>query len=364
MDPACGLPSRPTPRMRRRLLTDILRDVSRAFYLTLRILPEGVREPVGLAYLLARAADTVADTPVLAPPVRLLHLLEFRGQVEGPASLEVLENLREQTRGTTPGEEAMLEALPGAFALLEAQDLGDRLEVRRIVGILIRGMEMDLRTFPGALATAEDLDEYTWLVAGCVGEFWTRSTMAHMPTLRRWSALRMVELGCRFGKALQLVNILRDLPRDLRAGRCYLPARELAAVGLEPQDLDTVNLPRAWPVLERWVRVTLEHFAAAEEYALAVPFYSLRLRLAVLWPILIGEATLARLVRSPGWLDPGVRVKVGRTWIYRMLVLSVPAALCSPLLRAWFRFQRRGVEKALAEGPPVVRKRRRFRSAP
>ncbi len=279
--------------------------------------------------------------------------------MEGPASLEVLGHLRQETRGTTPGEEAMLEALPGAFALLEAQDIGDRLEVRRIVGILIRGMEMDLRTFPGALSSAEDLDEYIWLVAGCVGEFWTRSTMAHLPALRRWSPLRMVELGSRFGKALQLVNILRDLPRDLKAGRCYLPARELAALGLGPQDLTAENLPRAWPVLERWVRITLDHFAAAEEYALAIPFYCLRLRLAVLWPILIGKATLARLVRNPGWLDARVRVKVGRTWMYRMLFASVPAALCSPLLRFWFRSQRRRVERALDGGPPVRGRPRR-----
>ena len=76
------------PSRRPRLLTDILRDCSRAFYLTLRVLPKGVREPVGLAYLLARAADTVADTPDLAPEVRLGHLLQFRAQVEQGVSAE------------------------------------------------------------------------------------------------------------------------------------------------------------------------------------------------------------------------------------------------------------------------------------
>ena len=41
-------------------------------YLTLRVLPIGMRDPAGLAYLLARAADTIADTS-LVPPELLLR---------------------------------------------------------------------------------------------------------------------------------------------------------------------------------------------------------------------------------------------------------------------------------------------------
>jgi len=47
----------------RRLQTAILRSVSRSFYLSIRFLPAALREPVALAYLLARTTDTVADTP-------------------------------------------------------------------------------------------------------------------------------------------------------------------------------------------------------------------------------------------------------------------------------------------------------------
>ena len=78
---------------RRRLLAGLLREVSRTFYLTLRVLPSSLREPVGLAYLLARAADTVADTRLISPGDRLGHLLGFRDQVKGPARLEDLRRL-------------------------------------------------------------------------------------------------------------------------------------------------------------------------------------------------------------------------------------------------------------------------------
>ena len=43
--------------------------------------------------------------------------------------------------------------------------------------------------------------------------------------------------GIRFGKGLQLTNILRDIAQDVRLGRCYLPRTELAALGVQPQQL-------------------------------------------------------------------------------------------------------------------------------
>ena len=57
------------------LLTSLLRDVSRSFYLTLRILPSGIRQQIGLAYLLARTTDTIADTELL--PLELNGLSPF-----------------------------------------------------------------------------------------------------------------------------------------------------------------------------------------------------------------------------------------------------------------------------------------------
>ncbi|HXH83901.1 MAG TPA: squalene/phytoene synthase family protein, partial [Candidatus Tectomicrobia bacterium] len=60
------------------VLGGLLRRVSRSFFLSLSILPRGVREPLGLAYLLARAADTVADTRLIARAERLAHLATLR----------------------------------------------------------------------------------------------------------------------------------------------------------------------------------------------------------------------------------------------------------------------------------------------
>ena len=231
----------------------------------------------------------------------------------------------------------------------------DRANVRDVVVTLTRGMEMDLTTFPAedsgsvaALQSPEELDSYTYLVAGCVGRFWTSVAMAHQPRLSHWNEERMSKLGVRFGKALQLTNVLRDVPRDLRNGRCYLPEPELAEAGLSPGELlEPGNSTRARPVLGPWIRAALEHFDAAEVYLLATPRRCLRLRMAVLWPILLGLATLEKLARNENWLNPHLPSRVRRRWVYGMMFRSLLAAPSDALLRFWIRGLRRKVEKAL-----------------
>ena len=134
--------------------------------------------------------------------------------------------------------------------------------VRAVLETIIEGQIQDLRVFPGedegklaALETREDLDRYTYLVAGCVGEFWTEVHVAHRPRLRHWDLEKMTALGIRFGKALQLTNVLRDIPRDLRQGRCYLPSHDLGLLGVEPRqrDMRRIGLDLAQPRAPRIV---------------------------------------------------------------------------------------------------------------
>jgi phytoene/squalene synthetase len=68
------------------LLGNLLRQVSRSFYLSLTVLPGPLREPIGLAYLLARAADTIADTELVARKDRLGHLETVRRACGGASA--------------------------------------------------------------------------------------------------------------------------------------------------------------------------------------------------------------------------------------------------------------------------------------
>jgi farnesyl-diphosphate farnesyltransferase len=204
-------------------------------------------------------------------------------------------------------------------------------------------MEFDLRTFPNeysgqivALQELDELDRYTYMVAGCVGEFWTKMTYAHMPGTLKDSPETMLARGIRFGKALQMTNVLRDCGKDLRIGRCYLPATMLDRSGLSPQDLLLPDASRrARPLMFELVHGTLDHFREALEYTFAIPAFSVQLRLACLWPILIGLETLLLLVNNDDWLDPDKVSKIPRSNVYRVMAYSVPLVPSNSLLRSW-----------------------------
>ena len=65
---------------------EILRRTSRSFYLTIRLLPRAVRDDIALAYLLARAMDTMADTAT-APEGERRHLLRAARESLGRAEI-------------------------------------------------------------------------------------------------------------------------------------------------------------------------------------------------------------------------------------------------------------------------------------
>lgn len=336
------------------LLGPLLKGVSRSFYLTLRVLPARMRDPVGLAYLLARAADTIADTALIAPERRLELLLSLREQVNGVnAGAAPLPDFAAEvaSRQEQSDERILLESLEHALAVLAQLEPADRSAVRQIVSTLTEGMEFDLRTFPDegsgrvtALSDCDALDRYTYMVAGCVGEFWTCMTAAHVPAAIGDGGT-MLGRGVRFGKALQMTNVLRDCGKDLRIGRCYLPQTMLERHGLRAADLLGPDAStRARPLMFELVRKTLEHFEEALAYTLAIPVRFARLRLACLWPVLIGMETLLRLVHNDDWLDPANASRLPRAGVYWILAGSLPAVLSNRLLRRWFARLRRDID--------------------
>jgi farnesyl-diphosphate farnesyltransferase len=298
------------------LLGPILRKVSRAFYLSLRVLPPVVRPQISLAYLLARITDTIADTDLVPPEKRVEKLRQFRARIrsEGEPPVDFSQLAREQNTET---ERILLQHSGEAIVLLDQTGAADRGKIQLVLETITRGQEQDLNRFGDggevrALETADDLDDYTYRVAGCVGEFWTHLTRAHCFPSAELDERHFIDNAIRFGKGLQLVNILRDLPRDLANGRCYLPAVDLAVAGLQPADLrDPKNWPQLQPVFTPWLDKARDHLAAGWHYTLQIPHEHYRLRLASAWPILMGSRTLD-LVRAANPLQPEPRLKISR----------------------------------------------------
>lgn len=316
-------------------LNELLKQTSRSFYLTLRVLPRAIRSQIGLAYLLARTTDTIADTDLVPMTQRLDALQRLRERILGTRATPLNFGELARQQGLS-AERMLLERVEEALAVLRGLAEADLKLVRKVLDTITGGQALDLQRFAGATAdniialqNDAELDDYTYRVAGCVGEFWTGMCQEHefsdmeiqaMPELM---APFFEDNGVRFGKGLQLVNILRDLPKDLRAGRCYLPVDQLATVGLRPADLlSPANETKFRPLYNRYLDQAEAHLAAGWDYTLTIPWPHLRVRLACAWPILIGLETIRRLRVEPV-LDAERRVKVSRAEVRNILLRSV-----------------------------------------
>lgn len=319
------------------LLTGLLRDVSRSFYLTLRLLPEAVRPQISLAYLLARTTDTLADTALVPVEDRLTALDALRRRILHPSAVTPDFSRFAQAQGNTQSsaaERVLLTRIAESLAVLESFHEGDQGRIRQVLTTITSGQELDLRRFAtasssrmAALPDLEALDDYTYRVAGCVGEFWTHICRAHLYSRATVDEPFLIENGIRFGKGLQWVNILRDLPKDLLQGRCYLPEDQLAAHGLKPADLlDLKSWAKLRPLYYEWIEIAEAHLSAGWDYTCALPRSPARVRIACALPLLIGIRTLGRL-RGANPLDPTWRVKTSRPEVrtmFRQLVLRYP----------------------------------------
>jgi farnesyl-diphosphate farnesyltransferase len=308
------------------LFGELLSSVSRSFYLTLRLLPRAVRLPISLAYLLARTSDTIADTSSTPAGTRLRHLDAFGEMLNHGADAEKIAAIQDDLHPAHAGERNLISRLPDIFQVLTGIDSADRAEILFVLENILQGQRLDLSRFNGemnSLADANALNEYTYLVAGCVGEFWTRICFMHLKNYAADDLETMSQLGIRFGQGLQLVNILRDLPRDLDAGRCYLPADELAAAGVTPGEIRVHPQP-AGPVVDRWREIAGGYLEQAGDYIHAIRIW--RIRYACILPREIGVRTLALLQKHPP-LETEQRIKVPRSEVRWMMLRALPASL-------------------------------------
>ena len=146
------------------------------------------------------------------------------------------------------------------------------------------------------MRTTEELEHYTWQVAGCVGSFWSLVCEAHHPGWREAALDRMVDAGVKYGLGLQRLNLLRDTSEDLALGRCYWPDEQLASVGMDAQklvcavkDRDMLALIPMLPLMKTWIHQTRAELSLGIAYGNGIT--SWRLRAASALPALIGLQT-------------------------------------------------------------------------
>jgi farnesyl-diphosphate farnesyltransferase len=214
----------------------------------------------------------------------------------------------------------LLRRLPECWDWLGALGEPHRRAVREVLAEITAGQDWDLERFgeagresPACCRTAAELDAYTYRVAGCVGEFWTRVGLMSLGG-RFAPAEAEAELlvsGRSLGQGLQLVNILRDLGADLEAGRCYLPEEELIAAGWREgrREAALAAVAAAWRTRCRE--------ALRPGWSYVARLRRGRARVATALPLILAEKTLDALEAAGAEATLRRRVKVtrGAVWV-------------------------------------------------
>ncbi len=188
----------------------LTRRRARNFAYGIMVLPREKRRAIAAIYAFARRVDDIADGD--------LPLEQKRAQLE-------------QLRGAldrAAGEDAMLVALADARTRFPIP--------APALDALVDGGLQDLEQV--RYADFEELRAYCSRVAGAVG-------IACVAVYGSDDVERAETLGV----ALQLINIIRDVPEDWRLGRVYIPQDELASFGVTEDDIAAGRATGAWRAL-------------------------------------------------------------------------------------------------------------------
>ena len=155
------------------------------------------RRDITIFYAFCRVVDDIVDSSELSVAAKRLQLAEWRNLL----------------RAAAPGEPALA---PDMRALIDKYSLSPGM-----IEEIIAGVEMDLSI--SRYATFDELRLYCYRVASVVGLVSIEIFGYRNPACK--------EYAIQLGLALQTTNIIRDVGKDLRAGRIYLAQEDLIRFG-------------------------------------------------------------------------------------------------------------------------------------
>jgi len=324
-----------------RFAHEILPAVSRTFAISIRLLPGTLGRAVLTAYLLCRIADTIEDDGTAAPDTKdalldqLLRCLDDPDDVREVASFVA-------ASAVVRGEAAhvrLLRHLPLVLCLFARLPDATRAHVRRWVGEMVVGMREFVRRYPRGIRiqTLAEYQEYCYYVAGTVGYLLTDLWREHSGSIGAPEFARLRVRCLAFGRALQSVNILKDIAWDAEhENAIYIPEQTLAEHGSGHRTLlDPVHLAANHAAVSRIIELARQDLDEALEYVCDIPHRAFSIRAFCVLPLLFAYATLRDLSRSQAMLRVGGTVKISRAEVRVLLMSGMIAVLLGSRATRW-----------------------------
>ncbi|MEI4771704.1 phytoene/squalene synthase family protein [Psychrobacillus sp. FJAT-51614] len=189
---------------------DMLKKTSRTFYIPITFLEPTLKKAVASAYLCMRAIDEIEDHESLGQNEKQQLLLETSKMLLNDFNPKEYEQLVE------PFKEILPEVSMRLADWLEICPTDLKVTVKAYTGEMAEGMAKWVGK-EWQVKTKEDLDEYTYYVAGLVGVM--------LSELWKWNADIDTDrdLAIAYGRGLQAVNILRNKEEDSERGVQFFP---------------------------------------------------------------------------------------------------------------------------------------------
>ncbi|NEW04934.1 phytoene/squalene synthase family protein [Paenibacillus sp. SYP-B3998] len=188
----------------------MLKKTSRTFYIPISSLDLGLREAVTSAYLCMRAIDEIEDHDEISDSLKVELLRGVHEAFQSPHIIEATQKVLAPYASVLPAVTMQLDE----WALL-CPSTAAPIVFRYIGEMALQMSEWVEKEWN--IQTEEDLDRYTYSVAGMVGEMLSELWLWHDGTQSDLTK------AVGFGRGLQAVNILRNRVEDLKRGADFFP---------------------------------------------------------------------------------------------------------------------------------------------
>ncbi|EQB39008.1 hypothetical protein M948_01270 [Virgibacillus sp. CM-4] len=189
----------------------VLKQTSRTFYIPITLLKPTLKKTVGSAYLCMRAVDEIEDHEQLESEtkqylLRSISKLLKEDPFDESAYSELLAPHQSFLPEVTTRLADWLDVCPDEIVL----------KVKESTSIMAAGMA-DWTEKNWIIKTKEDLDDYTYYVAGLVGVM--------LSDIWEWydNTKTDYDLAIGYGRGLQAVNMLRNQEEDAERGVQFIP---------------------------------------------------------------------------------------------------------------------------------------------
>ena len=306
---------------------ETLPKVSRTFALNIRCLKGDLHRGVLSAYLFCRIVDTVEDAPELDAEKKIDLLLEFsKLAMDTQYRAEHLEQWVKKC-SIVDGSANDLELLANTKRVFNVFDtLPSRSQdcIMQSVSKMSQGMAFFQKMFDSSkgalLEDANQLEEYCYYVAGCVGEMLCALFLEDCPNISEKSAKIMKETAVSFGLGLQTTNIAKDFLTDRKRGWSYIPKSYIVESGLTIEKFTAPEFDeKKLEVIQILLRKTIGHLKDALKFTLALPRTRLDIRLFCVLPLWMAVETAAILFNNRRLLESDDPVKISRKTVKRIV---------------------------------------------